>query len=520
MINFRESQADLAFKYRCGLENALSSAGFLDSPDLTLLQAVAILVLLLRRHDNPRYVWMMTGLIIRMAHYLGLQRDGTHFDSLTPFEVEMRRRAWWVVLLLDVRASEDQGTETTIQKAGFDTRLPLNINDADLDPESEHPPVEHTGMTEITFTRASAAIADISIQMAGKIKSSPSSLEDHSKFLNEVEQMYNDGVVQHVIEPNSIIHWTAVTAGRVVIGKLTLINYLPILFSSTNDQLSEEIRTKLLISAIEVAEHNHALNVNPACRRWRWVWQTHVHWHAVVFLFIEATRRTWSPIVERAWVALHSEWLFPRQSSKSRKSRIWIPLRKLMHKAQKHRETEIHRLRADPQAAARLETQDQAFPAPSEPYPTGESIAKFRERWRDLVMPADASVASSNMTTGDVGSTGLSDHADQGSGAQQTEQSPDQQKSDNTVPPMVTKLPSSLDEGHPLVTPYTNANAVPVDDSNNMWPEFASWLWAETDPSIDIFPDLDMSFDFVDHNVGSEGDMNWYDWVESARTME
>src|ERR1700761_5204706 len=103
-----------------------------------------------------------------------------------------------------------------------------------------------------------------------------------------------------------------------------------------------------------------------------------------------------------------------------------------MHKAQKHRETEINRLRADPQAAARLEMQDQALPAPSEPYPTGESIAKFRERWRDLVMLAAATQASPNMGASNVRSTGLSDHAGQGSGAQHTEQNFDQHNSDNT----------------------------------------------------------------------------------------
>lgn len=56
---------------------------------------------------------MMTGLLIRMGQALGLHRDGTHFDYLSPFEIEMRRRVWWTLCMLDVRASEDQGTDYT-----------------------------------------------------------------------------------------------------------------------------------------------------------------------------------------------------------------------------------------------------------------------------------------------------------------------------------------------------------------------------------------------------------------------
>lgn len=62
---------------------------------------------------------MMTGLLVRISHYLGLHRDGSQFKYLTPFEVEMRRRVWWVVVLLDVRASEDQGTDITIKKVSL-----------------------------------------------------------------------------------------------------------------------------------------------------------------------------------------------------------------------------------------------------------------------------------------------------------------------------------------------------------------------------------------------------------------
>lgn len=67
MTNFSSSKSDLNLKYRLGLEHALARADFLNVPNITLVQAFAIFLGLVRRHDSPRFVWMMTGLVIRMA---------------------------------------------------------------------------------------------------------------------------------------------------------------------------------------------------------------------------------------------------------------------------------------------------------------------------------------------------------------------------------------------------------------------------------------------------------------------
>ncbi|KAF3351527.1 UPF0554 protein C2orf43-like protein [Verticillium dahliae VDG2] len=109
--SFGATKAELNYKFRLGLEHALAHADFIRLPTVTLIQAFVIFLALARRHDSPRYVWMMTGLATRMAVAVGLHRDGTHFAHLSPYEVEMRRRVWWCLCLLDIRAAEDQGTD-------------------------------------------------------------------------------------------------------------------------------------------------------------------------------------------------------------------------------------------------------------------------------------------------------------------------------------------------------------------------------------------------------------------------
>ncbi len=281
LINFGSSKSELNLKYRLGLEHALARADFLNTPNIVLVQAFAIFLVLLRRHDSPRFVWMMTGVVIRMAQGLGLHRDGSHFAHLTPFEIEMRRRTWWAVCELDVRASEDQGTDLTIAYGSFDTRLPLNIDDADISPETREPLVEREGITDMTLALVACGFCEVTRQIMaiGNRDETPASLDAQSRLLGEVYDRLERRYLRYADAPaDSTVSWVVVMIVRLVVAKLTLITHLPTLFSapSPSEHFSEEMRAKLFVAAIEVAEYNHALNAERACRQWRWIFQVSV----------------------------------------------------------------------------------------------------------------------------------------------------------------------------------------------------------------------------------------------------
>ncbi|KIW90678.1 uncharacterized protein Z519_08461 [Cladophialophora bantiana CBS 173.52] len=552
LTNFGFSKSDLNLKYRLGLEHALAKADFLNIPDLVLIQAFALFLCLARRHDSPRFVWMMTGLVIRMAQYLGLQRDGAHLKHLTPFEIEMRRRLWWTLCRLDLRASEDQGTDLGIAKSSFDTKIPLNINDADIDPESQLMPTERYGVTDMTFARISAGIVDVMRQMMTRgPDAGVADLKDQSHLLNEIYRKFEQEYFQHASESGNIAYWVAVTVARMVMAKMTLIVFLPALFSTSSESISDEIRTKLLISAIEVAEYNHALNAEQACRHWRWLYQSHTHWHAIVYLMIEISRRPWSPIVERAWVALHSNWLIPARAPIDKDLRIWIPLRKLMCKARKHRDDEIQRLRADPQAAARLEMGDQKLPVPSSsgPFPTGFGVDIFRERWRQLVAipaePGDRGYVSRTPgagladlptykvppeppsartiptgTSGDLGFDMTFEPMRQGMDGQKGSQNIESTNIQDPKSSITMGAPGELVSEQTLGQSHNSFPTIPEDwaDGRTMGPGFHAWLWADADPSVDVFSNWEV--DSIDPSMDLGGEVNWYDWIETAKGME
>ena len=137
-------------RYRFGTEQALARANFLNTNEIVTVQAFVLFLVCVRRVDDTRFVWSLTALALRIAQSLGLHRDGSKF-GLSPFDTEMRRRLWWQVCILDTRAAEDHGSEPSIVDHLFDTEVPLNIDDCDLDPDATEAPVPKSGLTEMTF---------------------------------------------------------------------------------------------------------------------------------------------------------------------------------------------------------------------------------------------------------------------------------------------------------------------------------------------------------------------------------
>ncbi|KAI0836766.1 fungal-specific transcription factor domain-containing protein [Hypoxylon sp. FL0890] len=552
VTNFGSSKSELNLKYRLGLELALAKADFLNVPDIVLVQAFAIFLFLAKRHDSPRFVWMMTGLAIRMAQALGLHRDGSCFPHLTPFEVEIRRRVWYSICMIDIRASEDQGTDLTITQGSFDTRIPLNINDSDIDPETKETPKEREGITDMTISIVFCQQCIVTQQMmALSLRDGEKCLDEQSRLLNEFYERLERTYLRYSDATNNIAYWVCVTATRLLVAKMSLIIYFPVLFSSTNEHASEELRNKLFIAAIEVAEYNHALNAQQACRHWRWIFQTYTHWYAIVYMLIEATQRPWTPAVERAWVALHSMWLIPAQSTaKNKNLSIWIPLRKLMTKARRHRNTEIERLRGDSLAARRLLEEDRCAVQPASPgpfLPGADSAKCFRERWRQLVgLPepredrwnsaqpgGEIDIRSGFAQTADASAPGFSSTTlyDSGVSASQPGFGPAYNQfnlpqsneaslsglynrgvSDMTPNPLGPVTTELLMSGSSY-DPFPSVSA-PAD----FGPGFGAWLWADADPSVDVFANMDV--EGADFNLDLDSGIDWNNWVESAKGME
>lgn len=153
-------------RLRFAVEQALARANFLNTQSTLLLQAALLYLSVLRSDDGTRIVSSLTALALHVARSMGLHRDGAAFN-LSPFETEMRRRIWHQVCLLDHRSTEYHGCESAVVGGTtFDTRWPLNVNDAELSPDMIALPPENDSFTDMTLVHVRCHALRVSWQIS------------------------------------------------------------------------------------------------------------------------------------------------------------------------------------------------------------------------------------------------------------------------------------------------------------------------------------------------------------------
>lgn len=101
------------------------------------------------REDAQQGIWQLIGTIVRVALKMGYHRDGSHFPNMSPFEAEMRRRTWYILMQFDIASASQVGLPRAIKETQCDTAEPRNLLDEDFDDSSTilppgRPPNEHT----------------------------------------------------------------------------------------------------------------------------------------------------------------------------------------------------------------------------------------------------------------------------------------------------------------------------------------------------------------------------------------
>ena len=338
-----ERQAALR-KYRFAVEQALARAGFLSTSDFIVLQSMLLFLVCVRRADDTRYVWTLTGLLIRIAIAQGCHRDGQQF-GLSPFDTEMRRRLWWQLCTLDVRASEDHGSDPTIIEQSFDTKFPLNINDEDITPGMKEWPEEHEGATEITFDlirySVSTTVRRLSYAPAGpgpcRVRSAGLSLEDKEHMIEDLHQYLEKKYLRH-LDTSVPLHWVSATVARLIMAKMWLIVHHPFSRSDGGAGLPQTTKDRLFLTSIEVIEFSRLLETEKTTIKWGWLFRTYVQWHALAFVLSQLCTRTTGPEIDKAWMVIEGvfdDW--GGSVSSNQRGMLWKPLRKLLVKARAER---------------------------------------------------------------------------------------------------------------------------------------------------------------------------------------
>ncbi|KAI1173666.1 fungal-specific transcription factor domain-containing protein [Nemania sp. FL0916] len=96
-------------------------------------------------------VWILLGITVQLAMHMGYHKDPSHFEGMSAFAGEMRRRIWATIVELDLGVSAQMGLPRLIKPWQSDTAEPRNLLDTDfhgdiIDLPPSRPATENTTM--------------------------------------------------------------------------------------------------------------------------------------------------------------------------------------------------------------------------------------------------------------------------------------------------------------------------------------------------------------------------------------
>ncbi|TPX17149.1 uncharacterized protein E0L32_003267 [Thyridium curvatum] len=333
--NLGEPQHVLAERFRLATEIALAKADYLNTTDLEVIQALTIYVGCLRAHSGCRASWALLALAVRLARALGLHSDGDG-SSFPPYVAELRRRVWWQLVVIDIRAVEDRGTEPLINTDSFDTILPTNIDDADFGPDDHAPIVGREGPTDTSMSLCSAMSSGFFIHLndPGARFANASSEEEILAQIQRLESLF---IGPSTDDPAHMPSFLAARTVRIIILKFWLFLQYPFQarLAATRPSVPRE---NVLRTAVAVLELSEVIRTCSGAEHHEWWTETYVQWHPLAVALAELCEQTRGELVDRAWRIIDK--VFPMWRDRiadAKRGTLWKPIRKLLKRAREAR---------------------------------------------------------------------------------------------------------------------------------------------------------------------------------------
>ena len=145
--------------------------------------------------DQDVNAWMIMGVAARLAMRMGYHRDPRHLSRISPFEGEMRRRAFMILETFDLLLSSQAGLPAIIHDEEYDTEPPSNLYDEDFDENCEtlppsRPPTDPTHMLYYRYKGRSAKMLRQVFRHALSLKAQ--SYEETIKLDKMVHEMHDE----------------------------------------------------------------------------------------------------------------------------------------------------------------------------------------------------------------------------------------------------------------------------------------------------------------------------------------
>lgn len=297
---FARSKAVILAIFQTGTEVALSKAQFLRTTKIETLQALVIYLIPMCRDQVSRAHSVLVGMAVRLAECMGLHRDPKDVYGLSPIECHVRRIVWFELCWLDFRTCEGHGPRPGVKREDYDTRFPLNINDADL--LSVEPREASTRWTDMTMSRIRFECIEMQrviwfdrIRIEKKKASLTHVLGKIESFRRAMEAKYTP-----ILDVEIPLQRYAQLVMNVLIQRMYIMVLHRYIHNPSN-RVPERLRQLTIHSAIQAQENAIAIERMPELKAWRWFNGAYQQWHMAFLLLSIIYQDSTEREAERIW---------------------------------------------------------------------------------------------------------------------------------------------------------------------------------------------------------------------------
>ncbi|KAI0856708.1 fungal-specific transcription factor domain-containing protein [Xylaria cubensis] len=305
-------------RFTRGAKLALTRSNFLKNYNMTTLQALVLYMLSLNGRADHHSTWIMGGTVMRIAQKMGYHRDGEQFN-LSPFETEMRRRLWWHVITQDSRYAMLSGLSHSWVASNWDTKMPQNLNDADLFPNSMEPLVPLNGPTEMVFvlllyhyqrftsrTHQAFEAAFMALRDGGKRDPErPSPIDTYRALVEEIDVQLVEFERTHVDPSLGGVHAAAAMVRPLFIGKMRDVMVPMCEQPEWGTEIFDQIDS-LFKSFVNTHSRNAEIYKRMAGTGFLWFVRSGFQPDAMLLFTAKLYKRPTGKLTDRAWIALES----------------------------------------------------------------------------------------------------------------------------------------------------------------------------------------------------------------------
>lgn len=265
----------------------------------------------------------MLALAVRAG--IALRLGSEDESAFRPFELELRRRLWCCIALLDTQATLDRGTAPMLLSTAVGP-LPLNINDCAMSITAT-PRVTTHGFTEMSFS-----LLIFESMLIQKRICETSDWDHKLQLISAYEQMMQQNYLEN--QPITPLETLAGLAAKEIMSNMQLLMRRPPYKQHNNIPPSDsfqpmEVSTRIL--------EGHLALKTPELSPW--AWKEWVPWYALAVVLAELCRHPNGVSSDRAYAAAEEVYKRSfRPSTDSESGMLWKPIAKLMRRVQRDRQ--------------------------------------------------------------------------------------------------------------------------------------------------------------------------------------